>query len=181
MHAPPTDRAPLSSVRPSMRPPPQSLRSQQLPSVAMSLVNVKCKPGSDFVDTIHDFVTTYVTSRFTPTTAQALALATRELLLNAVAYSAMAAEISYELRQIGETIEIVVTNETVASRADRLRDQVHDLTVSPEETYGREVRRRETLGQRACLGLARVVHDVGMSLDLAVDGNLVQVTARVQS
>jgi len=180
LHAPSTDRVPLSSVRPSVRPKGQSLRSQQLPSVAMSLVNVKCKPGSDLVDTIHDFLTTYVTSRFAPGPAQALALATRELLLNAVAYAAVAADINYELRQIGDVVEIVVSNETAPSRADRLRDQVHDLTVSPEETYCREVRRSETLGQRACLGLARIVHDVGMALDFAGEGNLVHVTARVR-
>jgi len=178
-----TERAPASTVRPSYRPRPQPepRRSQQLPAVAMSLVNVKSKASSDLVDTVHEFVTTYVTSRFAPGTAQALALATRELLVNAVSYAATATEISYDLCQVGDAIEVVVSNETAPSRADRLRDQVYALQASPEETYSREMRRSETVGQRACLGLARIVHDVGMSLDVCVDGHTVEVRARLHN
>jgi hypothetical protein len=142
------------------------------------LVRVLCSPGSDSLEGTHQFLNGYTKGRFRTQIAQRLSVAAYELLANALNYSSMAEEVAVELMELPESAAIRVTNETIAPRISMLSEHVAKIRTNAEATLVEEMRRSVAGGPvRPMLGLARVVHEASMQLDVAVQGRRVTLTA----
>jgi len=144
-----------------------------------TLFKVRCDVGSDLLTPVHAFVEAFASKRFRPTLAQAIALATHELLENALAYGSVSGDVTFELSEGGQQLVLEVENDAVGPRITSLRSRVDALKVNAEATYLDEMQRAMTgRGPRATLGLARVCHEAKMQVDVEVDDKRVRVTAR---
>lgn len=146
------------------------------------LVRVLCSPGSDSLEGTHQFLSSYAQGRFRQQIAQRLSVAGYELLANALNYSSMADEVTIELMELPEFAAIRVANETIAPRISMLNEHVAKIRQSPEATLVEEMRRSVAAGPgrgpvRPMLGLARVVHEASMQLDVVVEERRVTMTA----
>jgi hypothetical protein len=142
------------------------------------LVRVLCSPGSDSLDGTHEFLSGYTKNRFRTQIAQRLSVAAYELLSNALNYSSMAEEVMVELMELQDFAAIRVANETIVPRISMLNEHMGKIRVNAEATLVEEMRRSVTGGPvRPMLGLARVVHEASMQLDVAVQGKRVTLTA----
>jgi hypothetical protein len=142
------------------------------------LVRVLCSPGSDALEGTHQFLNGYTKSRFTTQIAQRLSVAAYELLANALNYSSMADEVTVELMELQDCAAIRVANETISPRISMLNDHVGKIRANAEGTLVEEMRRSVAGGPvRPMLGLARVVHEASMQLDVVVQGLRVSLTA----
>lgn len=142
------------------------------------LVRVLCSPGSDSLDGTHEFLSGYTKNRFRTQIAQRLSVASYELLSNALNYSSMAEEVTIELMELHDSAAIRVANETIGARISMLNEHVGKIRANAEATLVEEMRRSVTGGPvRPMLGLARVVHEASMQLDIAVEGKRVTLTA----
>jgi hypothetical protein len=142
------------------------------------LVRVFCSPGSDSLEGTHQFLSGYTKSRFRMQIAQRISVAAYELLANALNYSSMAEEVVVELMELPDFAAIRVMNETIAPRISMLNEHVAKIRLNAEATLVEEMRRSVAGGPvRPMLGLARVVHEAGMQLDVAVEGRRVTLTA----
>ena len=142
------------------------------------LVRVLCSPGSDSLEGTHQFLSGYTKGRFRTQIAQRLSVATYELLSNALNYSSMAEEVAVELMELPDVAAIRVSNETITPRISMLNEHVAKIRLNAEATLIEEMRRSVAGGPvRPMLGLARVVHEASMQLDLFVQGRRVTLTA----
>jgi hypothetical protein len=142
------------------------------------LVRVLCSPGSDSLEGTHQFLSGYTKGRFRTQIAQRLSVAVYELLANALNYSSMAEEVSVELMDLPDYAAIRVMNETIAPRISMLSEHIAKIRVNAEATLIEEMRRSVAGGPvKPMLGLARVVHEASMQLDVAVQGRRVTLTA----
>jgi len=143
------------------------------------LLRVCCEPGSDILHELETFASAYLKQRFRPSLAQSVATASYELCSNAINYSSVATDVTFEVWSSTTAIEVCVHNEAVLARLEVLRQVTERILANPEDAYLQEMR-RSIAGKmpRAMLGLARVVHEAGMDLKLQVDGRSVRVTAR---
>ena len=142
------------------------------------LVRVFCSPGSDSLEGTHQFLSGYTKTRFRMQIAQRLSVAVYELLANALNYSSMAEEVMVELMELPDSAAIRVMNETIAPRISMLSEHVGKIRVNAEATLVEEMRRSVAGGPvRPMLGLARVVHEASLQLDVAVEGRRVTLTA----
>jgi hypothetical protein len=142
------------------------------------LVRISLDAGSELVESVHQFVTTYAGTRFGPSMAQAVAVASYELLSNGLKYASLFEPVIYELNDDGQAPEVHVSNAAVQSRINVLVEWVDQVNRDPQTVYLEEMRRSLSGSQRATLGLARVAHEAGMSVTVLVDGSRVSVRAR---
>lgn len=127
------------------------------------------------------FITEYGTQRFAPTVAERIALASNELIENAIRYGSVAQEVGYTLELQGDYVEVAVSNKTVAARIEMLNEHVRRLERNAESVYSAEIGRSlGTGGRRSMLGLARIRHEGGMTLHVGSNGTEVTVRARCE-
>lgn len=145
----------------------------------VTLFKVRCDVGSDLLTPIHAFVEAFASKRFRPNLAQAIALATHELLENALAYGSVSGDVTFELFDHGNQLLLEVENDAVGPRIASLKGRVEALKVNPEATYLEEMQRAMSgRGVRATLGLARICHEAKMQLEVEVEDKRVRVLAR---
>ena len=144
---------------------------------ARTLVRVSWE-NSEKADYFYGFVSGYAKAVFSSNTAERVILASQELLENALHYSLMSKEISYELCVTSGDVRISVQNATITSRLEMLRAHLTRIQEDPERTYTTELERSMSgAGRRAMLGLVRICHEANMVLGATVDGGNVTVTA----
>ncbi len=154
-------------------PPHSDLRSAR---GRTALINVSWESGCS-VSYLHQFVEAYARSRFPRQMAERLALASNELLENALSYSLLSKEVTYEMALSGERIEIIVTNHSVPARIDLLQQQLERLNENPEQVYKDELEKSMTQrGGRGMLGLVRASHEAQMAIELRLGGDGTEVT-----
>jgi len=141
------------------------------------LISFSCEPGSELLEFAHRFVEAFTRLRFRPVLAQRVTVAAYELLANALAYSSVSREVSFELVDVGGALEVRVSNEAVPSRLTMLGERVRRLASDAEAVYLEEMR-RSAAGLRATLGLARVRWEAECQLELERNEGLVTVVAR---
>lgn len=142
------------------------------------LIQVAWESGPD-VQGFLGFISAYARGRFSAGTAEKVALASSELLDNAMRYSSLARDISYALLVDEASVSVRVTNATVRPRVEMLAEQLRRLESSPEAVYASEFERSVVgQGRRSMLGLARIRHETGMTLDLYDNGNEITLQAR---
>lgn len=155
--------------------------NQRVDSETLIQLNTQATP--EITDPLRELVIVLARSRFTPTVAQRLGLATHELVENAILYGSLGSELGYTLsfEPRSRTVSVRVSNAAVASRASALAATVQHLsTVPPKEAFEAGLRASAASG-RAKLGLARIAHEAGMTLraDYAADRVVVTASRRV--
>jgi hypothetical protein len=124
------------------------------------------------------FVAGYANTAFSAVTADRVTLASRELLDNALRYSLMMHEVTYELSATRTEVHVSVHNATIASRVEVLRAHLERIQEDPQRAYALELERsKSSSGRRAMLGLVRICHEADMTLRASVDGNNVALAA----
>ncbi len=143
------------------------------------MVSIVLASGEELLEHAHTFIASYARQRYLPTLAQAIGVASYELLSNACAYGSVASEILVELAEGPSGVAVRVTNDAIPARIEMLQQHMKRLAAGAEAMYVEEMRRSMAGGvARAALGLARVTHEAGLALDLRVGERRVTVTAR---
>jgi hypothetical protein len=136
-------------------------------------------PHKDVLDYTHTFIATYARQRFLIPTAEALSVAAHELLDNALNYGSINKEVVLELTETPNSKAVRVSNEAIPTRIGFLTRHMERLWANPEAVFLEEMRRSFSGGTtRPTLGLARVMHEAGLCVEIFVDGNRVTVIAR---
>jgi hypothetical protein len=144
-----------------------------------SLVRVLCNAGSGALEYTHAFITAYSADHFRGAVAQRLSVGAYELLSNALNFGSVSSDIVLELIESENIVGVRVSNEAIQARISMLTEHLVKLRANAEQTFMEELRRSVTGGiPRPMLGLARVTHEVGLTLDLQVHDRRVTVTAQ---
>jgi len=139
-------------------------------------------PSQEALAYTHAFVAAYCQRRFRVGVADGLILAAHELLENAITYGSVSSQVLFEIVEKPGSAAIRVTNQTTPGRIDMLRNHVEKMAVKSEVVMVEEMKR--TMGQRLgkpMLGLARVVQEGGLGLELYVSRARVTVLARAST
>lgn len=133
----------------------------------------------DAIGYTHGFVMAYLRQRFLPTIADPLTVAAYELLDNALNYGSVAEQVYLEVVETSAAVGVRVSNASISARVDMLISHFERLRSSEEPVFVEEMRRTLAGGfARPMLGLARIVHETGLDLQLYVDDLRVTVVAR---
>jgi len=142
-------------------------------------VHFTAQPHNELVEYAHPFVVSYARFRYRATIAEALSVAAYELLGNAVNYSSVFSPVDLQVVEGTSTVAVRVANDTVQVRLDMLCSHLERINKDPEAAFVEEMR-RSVAGDsaRPMLGLARVVHEAKLTLDVYVSGKRVTLFAR---
>jgi hypothetical protein len=144
-----------------------------------TLMRVVCTAGSGALEYTHAFVTAYTADHLRGAVAQRLSVGTYELLSNALNFGSVSSDIVIELIESDTMVGVRVSNDAIAARISMLSEHLLKLKANAEQTFMEELRRSVTGGiPRPMLGLARVTHEVGLTLDLQVQDRRISVTAQ---
>jgi hypothetical protein len=138
--------------------------------------------AQDALEYTHVFVAAYCKHRFRATVAEALTVAAHELLENAINYGSVSNQVLFEIVERMGAAAVRVTNETIPARLEMLRQHVEKLAANPEAVMLEEMKRSMGSSRiRPMLGLARVVQEAGLGLELYIVGSRVTVLARAST
>jgi hypothetical protein len=126
----------------------------------------------------HAFVAAYLRHRFSPSLAEPLAVAAYELLDNALSYGSVSDPVLLELLESPGLAAVRVSNTSITARVDVLIAHIERLG-GPGPVFVEEIKRslaREMA--RPMLGLARILHEAALDLELYVDDHRLALVAR---
>ena len=143
------------------------------------VLRVVCEAGSDILESTHAYVTALAKSKFRASVAERVSVSCWELLSNALSYGSVRRPVILELCDFKSSVEIRVTNDSIAARCQMLEQRIDQLKRDAKGTYLQEMRRSMSGGnQRATLGLAWVAHESKMDLSCSLANGRVLVSAR---
>lgn len=143
------------------------------------LLEVRLETSPQLLQQMSDFIGAYSKYRFQPRTAERIALASYELVENAVSYGSVSGDVLFSLLESDHFVEIQVTNDASAGRVTNLRAKLELLQADAEKVFLDEMGKSMSgSGARAALGLARVCHEGQMDLECEVEGNRVTMRAK---
>jgi hypothetical protein len=132
--------------------------------------------GGDSLEFMQAFVVKYAERRFGNRHVEPLRVAAYELLSNALNYGSVTGD---AILEIHEQPAIWVTNDTAPARLDMLLAQLTRLSKGAENTFVEEMQRPMSGSVlRPSLGLARIVHEAKMALDVYIVRHRVTMVAR---
>jgi hypothetical protein len=138
--------------------------------------------SQDALEYTHAFVAAYCRQRFRAATAEGLAVAAHELLENALNYGSVSGSVVFEIIERLGSAAVRVSNDTIPARLEMLRAHIEKLAVNPEAVMLEEMKRSMAMSRtRPMLGLARVVQEAGLALELYVTNSRVTVVARAST
>jgi hypothetical protein len=144
-----------------------------------TLLRVICTSGSGVLEYTHAFINAYTADHLRGAVAQRLSVGAYELLSNALNFGSISSDIVIELIESDNMVGVRVSNDAIAARISMLTEHLLKLKTNAEQTFLEELRRSVTGGiPRPMLGLARVSHEVGLTLDLQVNERRISVTAQ---
>jgi anti-sigma regulatory factor (Ser/Thr protein kinase) len=141
------------------------------------LLRIVLTAGGDMLESAHAFLSSYLQRRFPSQLAARMSVAVYELTSNALSYGSMNQDVLVELWIRPDSVAIRTSNQTSAARVAMLSDHLAKLRTQGEGALEEQMRRSVAGGPRLMLGLSRVMHEVGLKLDVDVEGTRVTVTA----
>jgi hypothetical protein len=171
-------RAASSSARmPAARPARVRVVQAEAPAEP-AMVTIRARCHDDLLEYTHKFVGSYTRSRFRAGLADGLSVAAWELLGNALNYGSVLGDVVFEIVETSRSVAVRVSNDTVQVRLDMLCSHLERVSRDPEAAFLEEMRRSTGGGiSRPMLGLARIVHESKMILDVYISGPRVTVAA----
>jgi hypothetical protein len=143
-----------------------------------AMVTIRARCHDDLLEYTHKFVGSYTRSRFRAVLADGLTVAAYELLGNALNYGSVLGDVTFEIVESSRTVAVRVSNDTVQVRIDMLRSLLERVGRDPEAAFLEEMRRSIAGGiTRPMLGLARIVHESKLLLEVYISGTRVTVAA----
>jgi hypothetical protein len=141
-------------------------------------VTVVCDAGADMLEATHTFLTAYAASRLRPHVVQRLSVAVYELLANALNYGSVTGDVIVEFFHARSVVSVRVSNDAIPARIHMLTEHAARVRENAENVFVEEMRRSVGGGiPHSMLGLVRIVHEAGLTLDVTVDGCRVLVSA----
>ena len=145
---------------------------------APAMVTIRARCHDDLLEYTHKFVGAYTHSRFRGGLADGLTLAAFELLGNALNYGSVLGDVVFEIVETPRAVAVRVSNDTVQVRIDMLCSHIERVRRDPEAAFLEEMRRSTVSGiTQPMLGLARVVHESKLLLEVYISVTRVTVAA----
>jgi hypothetical protein len=149
------------------------------PPVEPALVSITSRSHDEVLEYTHAFAVEYARRRFRSGLVPGLSVAAYELLANALNYGSALGEVVFQVLETPQSVTVSVQNETMAARLGMLTALLERLKKDPEATFLEEMNRSVSGGMvRPMLGLARIVHEAKMSLEVYMSGSRLTVFAR---
>jgi hypothetical protein len=146
-----------------------------------SVVSIRSRSHDDALEYTHAFLVAYTQSRYRSVLAQALSVAAYELLGNALNYGSVLGEVKLDLVETPSMVALRVSNETVQVRLDMMRSHLERVKKDPEATFLEEMRRSVAGGiAQPMLGIARVVHEAKLPIEVYFNRTRLTVVARTR-
>ncbi len=144
-----------------------------------TLLQLILDPSAQLLQPLAEFVAAYAKARYNPRTAERVALASQELVDNAMSYGSVSTSVEYTLYESDRTVEVRVINHSSPGRVSALQAQLERLMAGgAEQVYLQEMTRSMTGSVRVSLGLARVSHEGQMDIEFNLEGMRVTMCAR---
>lgn len=152
----------------------------------MPCFTLSFRPNTALVSSVRRFVADIWESWLTPELTSQVALASHELLENAVQYSSdgeTEVHIEIELAGNGQTVCIRTRNAASPENLDVLRAAFAELEAAtdPDAYYQAMMRRTAKRTDGSGLGLARIRAETGLSMSLDIDDDQVSISARIET
>ena len=146
-----------------------------------SLLSMRLIPSLQVVDAFRAFALVYLTRRYSRQLGDKLATVCHELLENAVHHGTADRDVVIDLRATSSgSIEVRVINHASEDRIAILHERVQSLTSTDTAQLYRQALRGTGMG-KSMLGLVRIRHEAGMTVDVVSDEGRVMVCARLRS
>ncbi len=151
--------------------PPGQAQASELP-----LISIGAPPDPALLEPTYAYLSAYCFACLPPQTAQRVNVAIYELYANALRYGTAGGEVRIELCRAGRGVNLCVANFAEAAHIERLKQQLTRVQEDPGAAFSGEMNRFERASQPPpMLGLVRVAHEVGLSLDLRCDDQRVEI------
>lgn len=152
----------------------------------MPCFTLSFRPNTALVSSVRRFVADIWESWLTPELTSQVALASHELLENAVQYSSDGeTEVHIEIEMLGngQTVCIRTRNAASPENLDVLRAAFAELEAAtdPDAYYQAMMRRTAKRTDGSGLGLARIRAETGLSMSLDIADNQVSISARIET
>lgn len=145
------------------------------------VVSIVVERNEHVLQCTHAFVAAYCRQRFLATAAESLTMAAYELLQNGLKHGSVFCDVLLEISESAHAPAVRVSNDAFEARLEKLRAHVARLAVHPEVVFLEEMARSINGGTpRPMLGLARVVHEGRLKLEVHALKNRVTVVARAK-
>lgn len=153
---------------------------------AVPCFTLSFRPNTALVSSVRRFVTDIWESWLTPELTSQVALASHELLENAVQYSSDGeTEVHIEIEMLGngQTVCIRTRNAASPENLDVLRAAFAELEAAtdPDAHYQAMMRRTAKRTDGSGLGLARIRSETGLSMSLEIADDQVSISARIDT
>ncbi len=139
------------------------------------------RPSVDLIPVVRRFVADFYIQVTNEDAASRLALATHELLENAAKYSSDGtAVLEVRVDAVARTVTIHIRNRATPERIRLLKECFDEIRAAPDaSTLYAEMLRRTAVRETGSggLGLARIWAESDMSIQLEVEGDLVEIHA----
>lgn len=144
------------------------------------------RPNTALVSTVRRFVAEIYERWLTPELTSRVALASHELLENAVLYASDGVtEVHIEIAPLGDGQTVCIRTRNTASpeNLDVLRAAFAELDAAtdPEAYYQVMMRRTAKRTHGSGLGLARILAETGMAMTLDITHDSVSIAARIDT
>lgn len=154
--------------------PPAAAGAEALP-----LISIGAPADASLLDPTYAYLSSYCFAQFSPRVAERVNVAIYELYSNALRYGSSEGEVRLELRRDGESARLRVTNFAQPTNVARLLRQVALVRENAEAAFNGEMERFGGNSQPPpMLGIVRVAHESGLSIELSVEGQRVDVSTR---
>lgn len=151
----------------------------------MPCFTLSFRPNTALVSTVRRFVADFYQTWLPPELTSQVALATHELLENAVIHSCTGeTEVHIEVAAHDEGQAVAIRTRNAASPADlaALREIFEEIrnATDPDAYYQAMMIRTATRTEGSGLGLARIVAETGMTVSLDIADDQVIISARME-
>lgn len=152
--------------------PPGQARAASLP-----LISIGAPADPALLEPTYAYLSAYCFACLPPQMAQRLNVAMYELYSNALRYGTGRGEVRLELWRAGGGVKLCIANFAEPAQIDRLKQHITRVQEDPGAAFSGEMNRFEGASQPPpMLGIVRVAHEVGMSLDLRCDDERVEIS-----
>jgi hypothetical protein len=148
-------------------------------SSTAAVLFLRMEPSWVVVDDIRHFVETFCANACPAAEREEqLALATHELIQNAIANAATPdIELKLEVDKVAERVSLEVSNSARDDQIEVLRERLRRMQSFPNPLDGYVAAMREDPDSRGGIGLARIRFEAALDLVLEVDGEKVTIRA----